>query len=162
VRPDSKRLPAPSARWCATTTSSRSKSQLMAASDQSKPCSTSSTVNRLMSMNSRFILPISMTFSSPSLAIPTHRKAMYDEHSFLYTTRFGDDAAARCPALAAQPLNDDKWPADADCHAGAVRLHARRVVGRMPRRSVARRLLLRLMCASFYSHSSESQDRTVC
>src|SRR5712692_8939665 len=110
-------------------------------------------MNLLLSMNSRFILLISMMFSSPSPATPTHRKGMYDEHSFLCPARFGDHAAARCPALAAQPPDDtNKWSAGADRHAGAVRLRVRWRDWCRPGPRGARRRLYRLNRARDHHH----------
>src|SRR5260221_7525154 len=162
MRTDSKRPPGPWVRCRAMTMRSRCRSPTTAASDQSKPCLTGSTINRLMSMNSRFTLPTSMTFSSLSPATLTHRKAMYDDQSFLCSARFGHHAAARCPALAAPPLDDAEWPADADRHAGAVRLRVRRDVGRWPWRRGAWRCLHQLRRARDYPHDCGQRVRDDC
>ena len=68
---------------------------------------------------------------------PKHRKALYDEHPFLYPQRFGDDATARYPALAAQPL-DTVSGVLTRYHDGAVHLHLRRHARRWPWRRSAR------------------------
>src|SRR5260370_1243799 len=100
----------------------------------------------------RFTLPTLTTFSSRSPVTPLHRKAVYDDQSFLCSARFGHHAAARCPALAAPPLDDAEWPTDADRHAGAVRLRARRDVGRWPWRRGTWRCLHQLRRARDYPH----------
>src|SRR5437588_590201 len=83
---------------------------------------TSSTTQRSRLTEYRCTPPTStMSFSLlPATLKP--RKAVYDDQSFLCSARFGHHAAARCPALLAQPQDDSEWPADSNHHALAVRL----------------------------------------